>query len=382
MDQLELGALRYRKGDFSLEASLRLEKGTTGVILGPSGCGKTSLLRCIAGLEAPESGIISIAGRRVDGLPPEARKTGFMFQDLALFEHMTGRRNIEYGLNLRKVDKERKARIVENLAKTLRMENLLDRMPQSMSGGERQRLAFARAIATTPELLLMDEPLSSLDAPLRRELRLFLRTMLKSAEGITALHVTHDVEEALELADTLFIMNSGRILARGAPEELYGNPPDAWCVRFLGLGSLLPLEGFEIRQDTVYARTQAGVLSCPVARCRVGTSGKASGKAWFFAPTAAVTPLLPAENPRMAACPRENILCGTIDSSVFQGAFRRLSVKLMGKSSDDNPVLTVEAPLEPMLPRGTDIRLSFDSALCSILPESALQTDSVSAGKV
>lgn len=376
MDQLEIDALRYRKGDFFLEASLRLEKGKTGVILGPSGCGKTSLLRCIAGLETPESGSISIAGRKVDGLPPEARKTGFMFQDLALFEHMTGRRNMEYGLNLRKVEPGRKAGIVSNLAKTLRIESLLDRRPQSMSGGERQRLAFARAIATTPELLLMDEPLSSLDAPLRRELRSFLRTMLTSAGGITALHVTHDVEEALELADTLFMMNSGKILARGAPEELYGNPPDAWCVRFLGLGSLFPVERLEFRQDTAFAHTDAGELSCPALRCRVRASGKAAaGKAWFFVPTEAVTPLSSAGNPLMATSPHQHIIHGSIDASVFQGAFRRLSVKLRGKSGDDGPAMMVEAPLEPAVPAGTDIVLSFDGSRCSILPESALQTD-------
>ncbi len=371
MDQLEIDALCYRKGEFHLEASLRLEKGKTGVILGPSGCGKTSLLRCIAGLEMPESGSISIAGQRVEELPPEARKIGFMFQDLALFEHLSGRRNIEYGLVLRKVKSEKKADTVRILAKTLRIEALLDRKPQSMSGGERQRLAFARAIATTPSLLLMDEPLSSLDAPLRRELRLYLRTMLKR-EGMTALHVTHDVEEALELADTLFIMKSGRILARGAPEELYRDPPDAWCVRFLGLGSLFRIDTLEFCRDTVFAETEAGRLSCPAARCHAEESGTGADKAWFFVPTVAVRSVFPSDSLKEPV-PRSEGLSGIAESSIFQGSYRRLSVRVRGRSRDDGVSMVVTAPLEPEMPAGAEIGLVLDFSRCSILPESALQ---------
>ncbi len=238
---VSIDSLRLSREGFSLDISLGLEPGETGVILGPSGCGKTTLLRLIAGLERPDSGSILISGTPVDRMPPERRDIGFVFQDLALFDHMTGRRNIGYGLAIRGMDRLAVDSRVEVLAREMRIAHLLDRLPPTMSGGERQRLAFARALARKPALLLLDEPLSSLDAALRRELRAYLKGLL-AAGGITALHVTHDVEEALELADRLFVMREGRIIASGRPETLFSGPPDAWTAAFLGTGPVIPLE--------------------------------------------------------------------------------------------------------------------------------------------
>lgn len=233
--------LKLARGSFALDLSLELAQGETGVILGPSGCGKTTLLRIIAGLEGQDSGRVLLSGTPIDALPPERRDIGFVFQDLALFDHLSGRRNIGYALSIRGKDRAAIRERVEELARSMRIERLLDRMPPSMSGGERQRLAFARALAREPSLLLMDEPLSALDASLRRELRAYLRALLRD-RGITALHVTHDVEEALELADRLFIMRAGKIIASGSPEALFAAPPDAWTAAFLGTGPVIRLD--------------------------------------------------------------------------------------------------------------------------------------------
>ncbi|MFA6366868.1 MAG: ABC transporter ATP-binding protein, partial [Candidatus Hydrogenedentales bacterium] len=300
MNHLEISGLGFARGDFSLSASLALEKGMTGVILGPSGCGKTTLLRCVAGLERQNTGSIVVEGREIGLLPPEKRNIGFVFQDLALFDHLTGRENIEFGLGRRKIRGTEASLIVETLAEKLKITALLDRRPFAMSGGERQRLAFARAIAIKPGLLLMDEPLSSLDAPLRRELRAYLRSTL-SREGITALHVTHDVEEALELGDRIFLMNEGRILARGTPQAIYENPPDAWCVRFLGLGSLLPVKAIEVKGGglavavTPFGRFTCAAAACPASGMSAGSpmsdlNGTDNGGrgAFFFIPRKAV----------------------------------------------------------------------------------------------
>ena len=144
MKHLEVSGLRFSQDDFDLRASFSLDRGKTGIILGPSGCGKTTLLRCIAGLERPEAGEITLAGAAISQLPPEKRNLGFVFQDLALFDHISGRKNIEFGLKLKKTPEAEMSRSIASLAKKLKIESLLDRKPNSMSGGEKQRLAFAR----------------------------------------------------------------------------------------------------------------------------------------------------------------------------------------------------------------------------------------------
>jgi ABC-type Fe3+/spermidine/putrescine transport system ATPase subunit len=264
MAYLELENLLFKNDEFKLACSLRLEKGSIGVLLGPSGSGKTSLLRCISGLEKPESGSITLAGNRIDAMPIEKRNIGFVFQDLALFDHLDARKNIEFGMKLKNLDEPERSRRTSDLAATMRIADLLERMPGSMSGGERQRLALARSLATRPDLILLDEPLSALDAPLRKEMRDFIKATLK-ASSMTALHVTHDVEEALELGDVIFLMRSGKILASGEPEELFSNPPDSWSVGFLGLGIVLPALSLDKNERAIVAQTAAGPFLCPLS---------------------------------------------------------------------------------------------------------------------
>jgi ABC-type Fe3+/spermidine/putrescine transport system ATPase subunit len=376
MKYLEVSGIRFSRGNFTIHVSLALERGKTGVILGPSGCGKTTLLRCIAGLEQAEEGIVSIGGKNITEMPTEKRNIGFIFQDLALFDHLTGRENIEFGLRLRQITKAEASIIIDALANKLKIASLLDRKPFFMSGGEKQRLAFARAIAVKPGILLMDEPLSSLDAPLRRELRTYLKTTL-SGKDITALHVTHDVEEALELGDEIFLMNKGRILARGNPRSIYANPPDAWCVRFLGLGALLPVKGIEDHGTSVVTATPFGRLSCARQACRADMADIERGEAFFFIPWRAATSTgIPVTIGPVTPRPPADVIDVEVEKIVFQGSYQRIVLHpwlpetnlLPAETWDGGEGFEMELELDSLIVRGERLRLSIDTDKCAILP--------------
>jgi len=379
MNHLEVKSLSFDRGGFNLLTSFALEQGMTGVILGPSGCGKTTLLRCLAGLEQQTSGQILIHGREIGNLPPEKRNIGFVFQDLALFDHLSGRGNIGFGIHLKKLPQPEADLRIQALAEKLQISALLERKPFSMSGGERQRLAFARALANQPDLLLLDEPLSSLDAPLRRELRAYLRSTL-SREGITALHVTHDVEEALELGDRIFLMNAGRILVSGTPEAIYEKPPDAWCVRFLGLGSLLPIVNVEISGNGLKVDTVSGSFDCPAPDFPVDAGSHADGKAYLFFPRKAATLCLKAggaENTDKG----KKIIEAVVERTIFQGEVFRIVLNplLSGWNSSTaaairaESVLEIETGLSTSLSPGQKARIAVDASMCRVLPLHALR---------
>ena len=241
---IELHDISKRFGECTAldEVDLRLDQGRIGVLFGPSGCGKSTLLRIIAGLEHPDSGRILLSGRSVGGegvvfTPPERRKVGMVFQDLALFPHLSVRRNIAFGIRR---DPGCASRVSELLRLT-RLEALADRMPHQLSGGEQQRVALARALAPGPDLLLLDEPFASLDAQLRGRVREELLGILRSL-GTTVLLVTHDREEALGAAEHLMVMSSGRVVQAGSPRELYEQPRTREVASLLGEGNLLPGE--------------------------------------------------------------------------------------------------------------------------------------------
>lgn len=374
MKHLEVSSLRFDRANFHLQASFSLERGATGIILGPSGCGKTTLLRCIAGLEMPGSGSIVIDGNDISALPPEKRNLGFIFQDLALFDHLTGRKNIEFGLKLRKVPKPDAMLEIESLAEKLKIESLLDRKPFSMSGGEKQRLALARAIATKPRLLLMDEPLSSLDAPLRRELRAYLRSTL-SREGMTALHVTHDVEEALELGDEIFMMNQGKIMARGTPRAIIDAPPDAWCIRFLGLGFLLPIKNTETIGETGIANTLFGRFAYPIHRCNATKETMENGKAYFFVPKRAAS-LLVAPLRDHTAKSSIGILDAVVERIVFQGTYQKVVLlpipagtgRVGRQSIVSDDLIELELDSSAAIAKGQRLQFALSPEKCSIVP--------------
>ncbi len=212
--------------------SFGIEKGQMAALLGPSGSGKTTILRMIAGLDRPDSGDILINGFRVNDLPGNKRGIGFVFQNYALFRYMTVADNIGFGLEVQKKSKaEIKAR-VEELLELISMEDLGKRYPHQLSGGQRQRVAFARALAPDPGLLLLDEPFAAIDAKVRRELRNWLRNMIERV-GITSIFVTHDQEEAMEVANQVLIINQGKIEQSGTPEEICFHPKTDFVAEFI-----------------------------------------------------------------------------------------------------------------------------------------------------
>ena len=215
------------------DVDLEVADGDFVVLLGPSGCGKTTLLRCLAGLEKVDSGRVLIGGRDATDLPPRRRRIAMVFQSYAVFPHLNLFKNIAFGLRMQK---ERKAVIrerVESAAKLLHIEDLLDRYPSQISGGQRQRVAVARAIATKADVLLMDEPLSNLDALLRMEMRAELKALLRQL-GSTTIYVTHDQVEALSMGDRIAVMNAGRIVQLDSPLAVYDHPADTFVGGFVG----------------------------------------------------------------------------------------------------------------------------------------------------
>ncbi len=245
---------------------LELAGGELVSVLGPSGCGKTTLLRLIAGFEAPDAGTIVVGGRTVAGpgelVPPERRRIGMVFQDYALFPHLRVRDNVSFGL-VRRPAAERE-RLTAGTLELIGLQHKGDRYPHELSGGERQRVALARALAPEPELVLLDEPFSSLDATLRADLRREVALILREA-GATALLVTHDQEEALTLGDRVAVMRDGVLVQAGAPADVYARPADRWTAQFVGEVNVLAgvAEGASV-QTEVGQLTLAAPASGPV----------------------------------------------------------------------------------------------------------------------
>ena len=217
------------------EVSLEIERGELLAVLGPSGCGKTTLLRLIAGFEAPDGGSVAVGDEEVAGpgcfVPPDRRRVGMVFQDYALFPHLSVESNVGFGLTSR--PREEREALTRRTLELVGLQHRAASHPHELSGGERQRVALARALAPEPELVLLDEPFSSLDATLRAGLRREVELILRDAEA-TALLVTHDQEEALSLADRLAVMRDGGIVQVGPPVEVYGNPASRWAAQFVG----------------------------------------------------------------------------------------------------------------------------------------------------
>lgn len=220
---------------------LDIAKGEFVALLGSSGCGKTTLLRTIAGFAKPFSGRIEVAGRNVTELPPDKRGMALVFQSYALWPHMTVAQNIGYGLKLQKRPRDTINKRVAEMQELLGLSGLGNRKPGQLSGGQRQRVALGRALAIDPEILLLDEPLSNLDARIRLTVRHEIRVLQKRL-GITAVHVTHDREEAMVMADRIVIMNSGRIEQQGPPVEVYNKPASPFVAAFMGAENLLAMQ--------------------------------------------------------------------------------------------------------------------------------------------
>ncbi len=261
MSSIRLSSLTKRFGPLLAVDNLDLElsQGELVAFLGPSGCGKTTTLRMIAGFEQADSGSIYLGGREVGSLPPERRDAGMVFQNYALFPHLTVFENVAFGLQMRKVPKaEIRERVADILAK-VQLTGMEKRYPRQLSGGQQQRTALARALVINPTVLLLDEPLANLDAKLREEMRFYIRT-LQQEFGITTVYVTHDQAEALVLADRVAVMRSGVLQQVDTPEEIYLRPKNAWVASFVGIANLIRGTVIEHTDGIHVVETDLGLL--------------------------------------------------------------------------------------------------------------------------
>ena len=240
MASIQLEGVSKFYGDFRAAEDINLEvaDGEFIILLGPSGCGKTTTLRMVAGFAEPTAGRISIGGKEVTNRPPWERSIGLVFQSYALFPHLTVGQNVAFGLEMRKAPKAEISEKVKSALQLVRLDHLAERYPRQLSGGQQQRVALARALAFKPDVLLLDEPLSNLDAKLRTEVRVEIRS-LQQRLGITTIMVTHDQEEALTMADRLVVMNEGRIQQIGNQKQLYDTPANAFVASFVGRSTFL-----------------------------------------------------------------------------------------------------------------------------------------------
>jgi sulfate transport system ATP-binding protein len=237
---IEVQGLTKSFGDFRAvdDISFVAQDGKITALLGPSGSGKSTALRMIAGLERPDTGRIAIAGEDQTEASVQERQVGFVFQHYALFRHMTVRQNVSFGLRVRKEAKDDQTRRVDDLLELVQMSHFADRYPSSLSGGQRQRVALARALAPRPKVLLLDEPFGALDARVRQDLRKWLDELHREI-GVTSLLVTHDQDEALELANEIIVMHEGRIEQMGTPDEIYHNPSTPFVAGFVGSANVI-----------------------------------------------------------------------------------------------------------------------------------------------
>jgi putative spermidine/putrescine transport system ATP-binding protein len=311
MARLEIASLSKRYGDFQAvrEVSLDIADGEFLVLLGPSGCGKTTTLRMIAGFVTPSGGAIRIGDTDVTDLPPWKRNTGLVFQSYALFPHLTVAQNVAFGLEMRKVGRGDIAPRVAEALRMVRLGHLGERLPRQLSGGQQQRVALARALAIRPDVLLLDEPLSNLDAKLREEVRVEIRELQRQL-GLTTVMVTHDQEEALTVADRLVVMSEGEVRQIGTQRDLYERPADRFVAGFVGRSTFL-----EGRAEGQGAFVTAGGLRL---RCAVGS---AAGPA--------VMALRP-ERVALGTAPLglDNDLPGTVEFVSYLGAVLDLRVRL------------------------------------------------------
>ncbi len=240
MARVELASIRKAFGPVVAVhgADVVFEEGSFTTLLGPSGCGKTTILRMVSGLESPTSGDITIGGKRINDVPIHKRNLGLVFQNYALFPHRTIAENIAFGLKYRDVPKSEVHRKVHEALDIVRLPGVEDRYPTQLSGGQQQRIALARAIVIEPDVLLLDEPLSALDANLREEMRVELKA-IQDRIGVTSIFVTHDQSEALAMSDKIIVMSAGRIEQTGTPQQVYNTPASEFVAGFLGAANLL-----------------------------------------------------------------------------------------------------------------------------------------------
>jgi iron(III) transport system ATP-binding protein len=348
---VELRGLTKRFGSLTVvdDVSLRIDHGQLVCLLGPSGCGKTTTLRLIAGFLEPTDGEIHVGDRVVSSkartLPPESRKMSMIFQSYALWPHMTVTENIVYGLRLRKLDRDTIAKKLAAILETTKLEILAQRYPGELSGGQQQRVALARALIVEPETLLLDEPLSNLDANLREEMRFEIRR-LHDEYRYTTVYVTHDQSEAMTTADLIAVMNAGKIDQLGTPEEIYDRPQSEFVARFIGASNIIK----GIARDENHIMFSGSTLQVVGAKLKPGESAAVAIRQHDI--------LLSTQAPPT----QQNAVKATVTRQVFLGASRDTMVETL-----DGTTLRVVTSTENAVPRGTEVWLTLSPERCRAL---------------
>jgi iron(III) transport system ATP-binding protein len=348
---VELRGLTKRYGAHAAvdDVSLTIQHGSLVCLLGPSGCGKTTTLRLIAGFAAPSAGEIRVGDRVVSSpartVPPEQRNMSMIFQSYALWPHMTVAENVAYGLKLRKNDRDTIARKLKAILTTTHLEHLADRYPGELSGGQQQRVALARALVVEPQTLLLDEPLSNLDANLREEMRFEVRR-LHDAYRYTTVYVTHDQSEAMTTADVIAVMNAGKVEQAGSPEDIYERPRSEFVARFIGGSNVIKGRAGD-----------DGRLECAGGKLRCGNSKLAAGSDVAISVRPHAIRLWVKQPEKM-----ENIVPATVVRQVFLGASRDYVV-----AAGDGTQLRVVAPSAENVPQGAPVWLYLPQDVCRLL---------------
>ena len=341
---------KYGENVIIPDLSLEIKEGEFFTLLGPSGCGKTTLLRMIAGFNSIEGGDFYFNDRRINDLDPAKRNIGMVFQNYAIFPHMTVRKNVEFGLKNRKLPKEKIAEQTDKFMKLMHVDEYADRLPERLSGGQQQRVALARALCIEPDVLLFDEPLSNLDAKLRVEMRTVIKNIQHSV-NITTVYVTHDQEEAMAVSDRIAVMNAGVIQHVGTPKNIYQRPTNLFVSTFIGRSNVLRGEKLVVEDGRTYVVTKSGY------------------KAEF-------TNVLPEEKKDqeviLSVRPEEFLLnqnpstegiTATVDDCVFLGLNTHYFVHL---ESGEEVEIIQESSIDSIIQPGTQIKLTLNTSKVNV----------------
>ncbi|ABE37094.1 polyamine ABC transporter, ATP-binding family protein [Paraburkholderia xenovorans LB400] len=360
---LTLMGLTRTYGEQAVVSGIDLEvpQGALLSLLGPSGCGKTTLLRMIAGLLEPSSGDILFRGKSVKDVPVHKRGVGMLFQDYALFPHMTVESNVRFGLEMRMRDRRRHQALVLEALDMVQLAHLAERFPQELSGGQRQRVALARAIVTEPAFLLLDEPFGALDKNLRLEMQIQLRE-IQTKLKITTVMVTHDQEEALSISDLVAVMQGGRIAQRGTPAQIYTDPSSRFVASFIGASNLMRGRVAQREGDALVVHTESGL--------RVSAAVISAPPAIPAADQGEVTVMMRPESIRMepvggAGDDGLDRASGTVTRVVYRGAAIEFTVQL--RSAHTLVCLQPSSPMQRAVGVGTQVSLRWDERSARIV---------------
>jgi spermidine/putrescine ABC transporter ATP-binding subunit len=301
--------------------SIEIRQGELMTLLGPSGCGKTTLLNIIAGFLSPDEGSLEIAGESMNGVPAFQREIGMVFQNYALFPHMTVEANVGYGLKMRGLPKAEIAKRVSEALALVKLSTFEDRKPRQLSGGQQQRVALARALVIRPKVLLLDEPFSALDKSLRASMQVEVKDIQRKL-GLTAIFVTHDQSEALSLSDRLAVMSEGQIRQAGTPEDIYANPADRFVASFIGDVNVIPAHIDSLNDD--YAEINLGEARIRVPRRHLGGAGLGDAVDLFVRP----------QQLRLVEAGEEPALRGFVHAKIYQGGHTDVLVDIPGLLQD------------------------------------------------